>query len=244
MAQKTLRILALIIFSFFCFSRGLMAKPELKAGLLDFAPCFYQEGDEVKGFIVEKLRKILDRAGYDLTCAVYPMKRIRDFLNTGVFDFTTCLTDVFAEGEILATDYMIYKIRLMAYTKGKKDSILKKEDLSGKKIGIYRGFTYGGWINYIKDPANNVQYYEVSQHEQLFKMLDRGRIDYVMNYLAPSDVVLDNITIANLEHNEVMTHPVYMLVANDSSDKSKEIIKNLNIAYAELIEEGQMIEER
>lgn len=218
-------------------------KPEIEVGWVDFEPFFYEKDNEVRGTVFEKFNIIADKAGYKVNSKVYPMKRLREFTSTGVLDATVLLKVVFKDGEVIASDKMICQIQLRNYTIGKKGLIKVKEDLSGKRIGIYRGFTYGGWIDYIKDPDNNVDYYEVSSHKQLFKMLELGRVDYVLDYRNPSEVALDKMFIDDLKYEVITELPVYLLVSTKSKVlAAKKIIEDFDLAYAKLLKEGQMRE--
>lgn len=236
--------LFITVFSFILFSSSSgYAREALDVGMVDFPPFFCDQGDDVTGLVVDKLKRIVNEAGYDMRYSVYPMKRVGEFAREGLLDFTVVLKAVFKEGEIMASDNTICKINLRHYSIGQKDSIRTVEDLKNKRIGIFRGFTYGGWINYIKDPANEIDYYEVTKHEQLFKMLELGRIDYVLDYRNPSDVVLANMEVPNLYYEDISVMPVYILVSVSSKKNPKEILRRLNKAYNGLIASGEMNDE-
>lgn len=219
-------------------------KPKIEVGYVDFEPFFYEGKDGgVEGIIYEKLNVIAEKAGYDVNSHVYPMKRLADFTKAGTLDMTILLKVVFKDNEVIASDKMLCEIELRNYSIGDKESIVNKEDLAGKRIGIFRGFTYGGWINYIKDPDNKVYYYEVSTHEQLFKMLELGRVDYVLDYRNPSEVALAGLDVKNLKYQVIKKLPVYMLVSNKSQVSSaSKIVDDFNAAYAFFLDSGQMRE--
>ncbi len=82
-------------------------------------------------------------------------------------------------------DSVVANIDLRVYTVGSKLPIKIKEDLSGKKIIVMSGFSYGGWINFIDDPANNVSVHKTTDHMQALKLLHRGRKDYLLDYRRP-----------------------------------------------------------
>lgn len=217
------------------------AKAKIEVGFVDFEPFFYNDNGKVVGSIVEKFELISAEAGYEPSFHVYPMKRLADFTKNGLLDMTILLKVVFDDEDVVASNEMLCEIELRNYTIGNKELILKKEDLSGKRIGIFRGFTYGGWIDYIKDPQNNVDYYEVSTHEQLLRMLELGRVDYALDYRNPSEVALKNIKIKNLKHAKITCLPVYMLVSKKAANGvTSKIVADYNLAYAKLLDSGKM----
>lgn len=243
--MKMLKIFIICVAASFLYSTVVQAKikPEIEVGWVDFEPFFYEKDSVVTGTVLKKFNKIADKAGYRVRSKVYPMKRLREFTSSGVLDATVLLKVVFEEGEVVASDKMICQIQLRNYTIGQKGLIKVKEDLKGKRIGIYRGFTYGGWIDYIRNPENNVDYYEVSTHEQLFKMLELGRVDYVLDYRNPSEVALSKMLIEDLKYEIITELPVYLLVSNNSKVASaQKIVEDFDIAYAELLQSGVMRE--
>lgn len=244
MGKRFFYILNILILLSAFLNNNVYANQTLELAMVEFAPCFYQDGDEFKGFLLDKFRKITKHAGYEINVGVYPMTRIGSLMRDGDIDVTTVLNVVFEEGDVIASDKAFYHIKLRAYRLSPKQSIQKKEDLSGKRVGLFRGFTYNGWLSYIKDPKNKISYYEVGSHEQLFRMLELGRIDYVLDYRAPSEGALSRINMNNVYYDEISIMPVHILVSNSTRvARPAEIIDNINKAYAELLESKQMVEE-
>lgn len=241
------KICFLVLFTFLSvqWMQHAYARKTLNFGYLEFRPFFYtDENGDPKGPIIDKIIKIADRAGYDVTVKGYPMKRLTQYIKEGKLDFTVLLKVVFEKDDILASDRRIVKINLRTYTIGDQPPIIKKEDLSGKKIGIFRGFSYGGWLDYIKDENNVVNYHEVSTHEQLFRILELGRVDYILNYKQPSDSIIKKLKIKNLKYNDITVMPVYLLVSTRTlKGDVAEITKRLNDAYEELVVEGVVLAE-
>lgn len=241
-AIKVSLILFLLNFAFVAGMQGIYAREVLNFGYIEFKPFFYTTEDgEAEGPTIDKIIKIANRAGYDVIVKGYPMKRLTQYIKSGDLDFTVTLKSVFNDEDIYASNRKIVNISLRAYTIGQQPPIVKKEELSGKRIGVFRGFNYGGWINYIKDEKNIVNYHEVSTHEQLFRILELDRVDYILDYMKPSSSVIEKLEIRDLNYNDVVVMPVHMLVSKKTSvGNPAEIIDKLNKAYEELIAEGSV----
>lgn len=238
------KCMAVSIFVFFTPLTHAFAENVMDFGFVEFEPYFYtNEKGESSGFILDKIIKISKAAGWNLNTKGYPMKRLAQLTKEGHVDMTVLLKVVFDENEVEFSERKITDITLRSYTIGNHPAIKYKEDLSGKSIGIFRGFTYGGWIDYIKNKDNHVKYYEVSTHLQLFNLLKYGRVDYVLDYKYPSNVALQKLDIPGLTYSDVKVMPIYFIVSNNNKRKnSKEIVREINAAYDSLIKMGQVTE--
>lgn len=214
---------------------------EINVGTVEFVPYFYKKDNEFHGPIMVKLNKIARKAGYKTVYHACPMKRLVELNKMGELDVIVLMKTVFNQNEVIPSDNMLCQIELRTYSIGDKDKIAKAEDLSGKRVGIFRGFSYGKWLNFMKDPNNNVDYYEVSTHKQLFKMLELGRIDYVLDYKSPAEFVLENMTIEDLNYQTVTVLPVYFQTSKTSKHvNAKKLIAELNKSYSYFLDSEKM----
>lgn len=244
MFKRLIVLFTLLILGLFSLNNNTYANQTLELAMVEFAPCFYKDGDEFKGYVLEKFMKIMKKAGYDINCGLYPMGRIAGLVRDGQIDITTVLRVVFEDDDIVASEKALYHIKLRSYKLASTQSIQNKEDLKGKRVGLFRGFTYNGLLDYIKDPKNNVQYYEVGSHKQLFQMLALGRLDYVLDYRAPSEGALESLGMKDIYYDELFSQPVHMLVSKSTTVANPyKIVANINKAYAELLKSKQMVEE-
>ncbi len=134
---------------------------------------------------------------------------------------------------------VIAELVLRAYSRGKKPAIFKREDLSGKTIIIMRGYSYGGWINYIEDPKNRVFHIKANKHEAAFNMLLAGRADYLLDYKDPSEKALQKIKIPDLSFNQISAFPCYFVVSKKHPE-GREIVERLDRAFERLKKKGAL----
>lgn len=229
-----------IIFLVFFLVNSLLAS-ELELSFLDFPPYFSSDKNgKAVGYIIDYVRDITSEMNVTMKAKELPMKRIVSEVKRGKSQSTVLLQNVFKQNEVYRSKKPILTIHLRSYYIGDKAPIKKKEDLSGKKIGIFRGFTYWGWINYIKDPKNNVKYFEVTSHVQLLKLLKMGRVDYALDYKAPIGEALKKFPFPELKYESNFKAPVWFFLSKEySKDKfdKVEFMKRFDKVHAKLAKE-------
>ncbi len=126
---------------------------------------------------------------------------------------------------------------MRSYSIGKKSLIKTKKDLNNKSITILRGYGYGGWVNYIKDPLNKIKYEEANTHQSAFKMLQLGRTDYLLDYKHPATKVLEDMKIPELQHYDISILDCHFIVSKKSPNAVK-FLKDIEKAYQQLVQQG------
>lgn len=232
----SLFVFGIILLSFTC--SGVQAST-VKIGYIEFPPVFSTQNGKPEGYLIDLADMVLTRAGYQWTAQSFPTKRmVQELVDGGIHLWIGLSTLPQFRDKTLIGSSKVAEISLRAYTVGKKPPIVKKEDLSGKSVLIIRGYSYGGWINYIKEPANKVQYIETDDHVSGFRMLEGGRADYFLNYRSPAENALKKVTIQNLAFNDVSSFGAYFVVSK-KAPKAEEFLKNMETAYKELVKEGK-----
>ena len=229
-----------IIFIFFCIS-GFSKAQTLKLGYIEFPPVFSTDKNgKPQGLLIDLAAKVLPEAGYEWEAYSYPVKRMVDYIVRGNLDLWIGLKTIpeFKTTTLKGSSSLL-DITLKAYRLGQKPDIIKREDLMNKKIIIIKGFSYGGWVNYIKNPENKVLYTETYEHLAAFKMLKAGRADYVLDYVNPSEKALQKIKIDALFENTISSFSAYFVVSKKTRDAQK-VIKNLEKTYQRLKKEGKL----
>lgn len=206
------------------------------------APPFYftDEQGRPQGFLFELMKQLTKQAGYELEAFSYPAKRMAYKLISGEADIWLGVSSIPEfEGQTLIGKTEITNVRLNIYYIGEKKSIRGKQDLSGESIIILRGYSYGSLIKFIKDPANRITYYETNSHESAFRMLKAGRADYLLDYKTPTERILQIFKIPELKSVELSSIPLKLVVSKKSSDGRK-LLKELEDAYKELLQAGEL----
>lgn len=206
------------------------------------APPYYSSNKDGKpeGLVIDILNNVMKKAGYDWEAASYPVKRMTSMLISGEVHLWVGLSTLPEfQGTAIIGSTEIGKVILNAYHVGDKPPIMKKEDLAGKSLIILGGYSYGGWLPYIKDPANKITYHEPNSHESAFSMLSLGRAEYLLDYDTPARRVLGTMNIPNLKFNEVSSFTLKFVVSQKAPN-ARDMLNRLEKAYQELLQEKKI----
>ncbi len=213
-------------------------------GHIDFPPIIYSnKAGESIGSLADTIRLVLDRSKfypkYKLT--TLPTKRVIEYLINGKIPFSPLIRGIpKLKDKIIYSDSKISTLRINAYCIGKTAFIKDLSDLKGKRIIGLRGYSYGSRIiKFIKDPANKIVYHLCNTHESGFRMLQRGRGDCFIDFKSPSDVVLKNLRIENLQYTPIETIDLFFNISKKTPDYLK-LKESLDKAYQELLKEGSL----
>lgn len=214
-------------------------KTVLKVGYIEFPPVFFTNEDgEPEGNLITLASKVLPKAGYDWAASSYPTKRMVKMIITGELDLWIGLATLPPfKNTTYVGESTVATIELNAYRIGDKEDIHTKEDLIDKDIIIMRGYSYGGWVDFIKDPKNNINHIEINAHKQGLLMLYADRADYFLDYTGPINNELKSIEIPYLASNRISALEARFVVSKKTKD-GKKVLKNLESAYKALVSEG------
>ncbi len=238
--RKHFIALAAAVSLFLLVGAGLAsAAKTVEIGYIEFPPVFSTNAQgEAEGFLIDLADQVLTRAGYEWSARSFPTKRMAKELAEGGIDLWIGLSTLpeFKDTTLIGK-HKVAQISLRAYVIGEKPPIASKEDLSGKNVLIMRGYSYGGWVNFIKDPASKVKFTETDSHETAFKMLKAGRADYLLDYRGPSEKALKAVDVPNLNFNEISSFGAYFVVSQKTPDAQK-LLDDMETAYEALLKEG------
>lgn len=211
----------------------------IRMGYIEFPPVFYTDADGVaQGLLVDLARKVVPAAGYRLETVSLPVKRMANSLIRGEIDLWAGLKTLEGfEGNTFAGDSILLQICLNAYTLDQDPAISKKEDLNHKMIIGLRGFSYGGWVGYLKDPANAIDFIEVDTHESALKVLERinktGNRCYLLDYEQPVNKALQTYPVKNLTKSPISCLDAYFVVSRKTPE-ARTVLDRLESTYKEL----------
>lgn len=241
----TLVILTSLGLGTFINSTHAQQKQTVKMGYIEFTPVFWTDADGVaQGLLVDLARTVVPAAGYNLELESLPVKRMANSLIRGEIDLWAGLKTLegFQENTY-SGDSRLLQICLNAYALEEQPPISKKEDLNGKMIIGLRGFSYGGWVTYLKDPANEINFIEVDTHESGLKVLERnnkaGSKCYLLDYAQPVDKALRAYPVENLTSNPINCLDAYFVVSKKTPN-AKALLENLEKTYKELKKKGEI----
>lgn len=209
----------------------------IKVGYIEFPPVFStdQQGNAV-GSLISLTQKVLEHAGYKPKFQSLPTKRLSRHLVDGKVDLWVGLSTIpLFSGNTLIGQSEVMKITLQAYSLGKKESILSEQDLRHKSIIILRGYSYGGWINFIKDPKNKVHFLEVDSHKKALELLSHRRADFLLDYKGPISRALKTMKTEGLRSQEISSFPARFVISK-AIKNAPLILQDIERAYRNLKE--------
>ncbi len=214
----------------------------IKIGYIEFPPMTYtDEQGHPAGIIIDITSKTLKKAGYKWTAKSLPTKRMAKLLTKGHIQLWIGLSTLpqFKDKTYIG-ESVVEKLILRAYTVGKRKPILKQEDLLGQRLLILRGYSYGGWINFIKDPLNQINFIEFDSHEEAFKGLKifSGKKNcYLLSYKHPSDILLKTQNFPDIYSNDISSLNIHFVVTRQMPG-AKMVLEKIENAFRNLQEEG------
>lgn len=217
----------------------------IRMGYIEFTPVFYTDADGVpQGLLVDLARQVVPAAGYQLKMQSLPVKRMANSLIKGEIDLWAGLKTLEGfEGNTFVGNSILLQICLNAYALGENPPISEKGDLNQKMIIGLRGFSYGGWISYLKDPANEIDFIEVDSHESGLKVLERnnktGAKCYLLDYEQPVNKALRTYPVVNLKKNPLSCLEAYFVVSQKTPN-ARTVLDRLESTYKELKKSGKV----
>ena len=205
---------------------------------------YTDEQGKPAGVIIDITSKTLKKAGYKWTAKSLPTKRMAKMLIEGNIHLWIGLATLpqFKNNTYIG-ESVVEKLTLRAYTLGKREPILKKEDLSGQTILILRGYSYGGWINYIKNPLNKVKFIEFDSHADAFKGLalfsEKRKACYLLNYKHPSEIALKKKKFPDIQFNDISSLDIHFVVTKKMPE-AKTVIDRIESAFRQLKNDGAL----
>jgi len=161
---------------------------------------------------------LFDRAGIPWRARSYPAARIFQYLRDGTTDFSMLVKAPALEQCCLVGKRPVAATEVRVYHRRGVSPIRAREDLSGKEVITILGYSYGGLLSFIKDPANRVGNSATATHDSAFKMLDRGRADYLLDYAGPAAEVLAAHPIEALDYDVIERLDVYLVLSRSYPD--------------------------
>ena len=198
---------------------GPAAAETVKVGCVEFPPLTYSDVDgRAIGSAIDLISDILGRAGlaYDVKC--YPGAR----LLAGLRDGSTHVAMLIRHPELGdAVQYgalpMAY-LDLRAYRQGSTPPLGDIRNSRGKSVIVLRGYGYGGWIDFFKDPDNHLTLSFADSRQAAIRMLASGHGDYLLDYADPATPALAQASLSGLRSEALVRLETYFLVSRKAPD--------------------------
>lgn len=161
---------------------------------------------------------LMEKAGLDWYSVAYPARRLFWNLKNGTTDFSILVKASTLQGHCIFSRAPVYSTTLRVYFIGDKPPVLDGKDLAGKKILTILGYSYGGLLKYISDPANQIVNLVAPTHQSAFSMLERKRADYVLDYESAAGDILAEHPIKDIRSHPISQLDIYLVLSKAYPD--------------------------
>lgn len=239
--NKNICTAMITIMSYLILQVSITSAQELKVDVFNFQPFYVvEEGQEPSGILIEYLKAALKRSDLSYSIKGYPPKRVYNNLAEGKSDIFLGVKGVAElEGNVLYSNEKITQIDLRIYARQETKLLNTKEELKGQKIITIRGYSYGGFIKYLEDPANDIKLDISNSHELAFKMLQGKRADYLLDYSAPAETTLKSVIIPGIQNHSLSLLDVFLIVSKKTPE-APTLLKKVEQAFIDLKNEGKL----
>lgn len=199
-------------------TRAAAADP-VKVGCVEFPPLTYTDArGRPAGKAVDLVGAILARAGVEYEIACYPGARLMASLRDG----SAHVAMLIRHPDILdavqyGTQPMAY-LDLTAYRMAATPPLGRIDNSRGKSVILLRGYGYGGWIDFFKDPTNGLMLSYADSRAAAIRMLSSGHGDYLIDYADPAALALAQTQAPGLHSESLVRLETYFLVSKKAPD--------------------------
>lgn len=202
-----------------------------------FPPYFYAQGDKRTGIIKDLCSAIGEITGDRFEYVYAPFLRAQRMFDLGQVDMEVMVSPVWRKDFKNPGMFSIPHSKLVEvsmHREGAAFEVRSAADLSGKVLGIVRGYKYDGFDEAIRQ--GKIQILEKNTERELLDVLAAGRIDVVfLNlqlglYWLAQEKRFDNLVIGNIVHDDyahIRVRPEF-----------EKILPRLNKAIKQLLESG------
>ncbi|MBX9633872.1 MAG: transporter substrate-binding domain-containing protein [Magnetospirillum sp.] len=198
------------------------AAEPVKVGCVEFPPLSYTDNaGKPAGTALELIATILNQAGLPWEAKCYPGARLMASLRDGSVHVAMLIRHPDVVESVLYGHLPMAFLELDGYRLATQPPLGAMENVRGKSVILLRGYGYGGWIDFFKDPANGVRINYADSHQAAFKMLTNGHGEYLVDYRDPATLALGETTIPKLQRELLTRLETYFLVSKKAPDAAK-----------------------
>lgn len=196
------------------------AAEPVKVGCVDFPPLTFTNADgAADGSAIALLTAILDRAGLPWeTSKCLPGARLMANLRDGSAHVAMLIHHPDIAQSVLYGSLPMAYLDLEAYRLDRTPPLGGLGALRGKRVILLRGYGYGGWVDFFKDPANDLRISYADSHQAAFRMLLSAHGDYVVDYREPARQALEETPMPDVRREVLTRLETYFLVSKKAPD--------------------------
>lgn len=166
-------------------------------------------------------KAIMERAGLSWHATPYPAKRLFENLRSGATNFSILVRASSLKGFCIFSKKPVYSTNLNVYYIGDKPPVTSREDLVGKEIITLRGYSYGGLLKFISDPAHKIVNQEAGTHKAAFEMLKGKRADYLVDYASAAGDILAESPVSGIRSNPLSRLDIFLILSKHYPNAEK-----------------------
>lgn len=223
----SLRNIALFLFANILLCLPVHASKELRMGYIEFPPHYYTDDKGAAGgLMIDLARTLAKQAGYTVKFKALPANRLVKYLVDGDLDLFMGLRSLpkFTEGAHISS-MPVGRLYMRAYSLKPLPPKTTKEDLVGKRVLVMRGYSYGDWLSYIKDPQNEVDIRTADTHLQALQMIEQRRIDFLLDYKLPVLHAAQNLDLPPLYSTDLAAFDLHIIISKKTSNSEELMLK-------------------
>lgn len=244
--NKWVGVLTVLIVTLSGTSIPCPAKDALIFGnITDAPPLSYEENGVIKGFFSDVFREAARRAGFEVSLALYPVKRLEAYSQTGEIDGVAALLHTKEREQYLIYSQMPIMVSRgrVFVKKGREFPFSAISDLKGKKIGIIAGWAMNNAELTQALREGTLQAEAVALHDQNLKKLMAGRVDCIIGtenltwYHAHKLGIAENLVAL---HRPVAEYSVFVGVSQFTKNirDPEAFLKKIDAALREIQSDG------
>lgn len=143
----------------------------------------------------------------------YPVKRYYAEMERGSIDLSAGGGAPGLEGVVHQGNKRVFSINIMLFSRRPLNAICAIADLKNQRLGGMRGFEFSHLMQRVQDPRHNIYYQMSNSRDSLYRLLVKGRIDYVIDYFQPAVEHFRASALPKFEQLELISVPVYFIVS-------------------------------
>lgn len=191
--------------------------PIIRVGITHWPPWKIYENGEFGGIDVDIVREMARRTGLDIELVHCTWKRCIEMLRSGDLDMVTSFgyTDERDQFSVYIEPSYSHSSVCFYARKGETTQINGIDDLVGRTVGHIKGASYFREFN----TSESIKKMGVANDIQLFKMLDSGRVDFIIGFETARDRQIQLFgfedQVLKLEYR-IEKLPVYLALSRQS----------------------------
>lgn len=183
-------------------------------GFFDFPPFIYlDEQAQVRGHIFDNIMQPISRnSKHSFKYKRFPAKRLYAEIVRGSIDVMVTSKVPSLVGISYFSQEPVLTVTLAIFSVSPIKNIDGIQGLKGQRLGGIRGLEFLGKIKQIRKPALQIQFRASNNRDSLYRLLAKGRVDYVIDYLGPATSHFKKIHQPAFYHVELTSSPAYLAV--------------------------------